>query len=78
MKLSTLPVRTPGPAPSLPPNHTPREASDAGWLGQVPPPQEEPAPACPATDPGPAMPWLQPDPMVPEPILPGTDPTLFG
>jgi hypothetical protein len=60
---------------------SPSEARDAGWLGQVPPPPEpDPTCGCPprAEEPVYANPQLAPDPWIADPVLPGTDPTLFG
>lgn len=76
MKLSSTPSY-----PPLPPtgHESPRDAQDSGWLGQVPPPVERPAPSCPTPQPSPyAVPELAPEPWKADPVLYGTDPTLFG
>ena len=59
------------------PNDNVRPADD-GWLGQVPPPtrpvEAEPVPQQSTY----AVPQLAPEPWKSDPVLPGTDPTLFG
>lgn len=82
--LSTHSVREWIPTnPSPPTGHeSPAEARDNGWLGQVPPPStpthSESCPSRQASAPTYANPQLAPEPWKADPLLPGTDPTLFG
>lgn len=63
---------------ALPPSHhSPTQACEDGWLGQVPPPEAPRVEPTPEPQPH-AVPWLAPEPWKSEPVLPGTDPTLFG
>jgi hypothetical protein len=70
-----IPVDTP-PTPTG--YESPREARDAGWLGQVPPPSPPSEPEPPRAPVTYANPHLAPDPWHADPVIPGTDPTLFG
>lgn len=58
-----------------------QEARETGWLGQVPPPTIAPPETHSHSIPPLttyANPQLGPDPWMANPVLPGTDPTLFG
>ena len=80
MRLSS--VSTPVPTSAPPTGYeSAQDARDSGWLGQVPPPTP-PAPGCATSPSSPdttfAVPELAPEPWKSDPVLPGTDPTLFG
>jgi len=69
----------PSPTPTATGYESPRDAADAGWLGQTPPPSVQTRRPCAETDPVRyAVAELAPEPWKDSGSLWGNDPTLFG